>query len=382
MPAKSDCAQNHKFGARSKPVFSPDQVRGRLFAGRALTWRSLAFVAVALLFAPGLRDVRAQTEAEFYRGKDVRVLISHPPGGGYDTYARLFARYLSRHLPGNPTVIAQNMPGAAGVVMANYLFTQAPRDGTVIGLGPGSMGTAALFGAPGARFDARQFTWIGSMNSEVAVAVSWHISAVKKAEDLYAHELIVGAAGATDQSNIYPNAVNRILGTKFKVIPGYRGSAENALALERGEVAGIGGINFSSIQATRPDWIKDAKVNVLLQLSLQRHPALPNVPTVLELGRSEAEKAVLRLVFAQSQMGRAIFGPPGIPPERAQILRSAFKAVLDDPEFVADATKRSIEINQPMSGQEMGQLIGMLHATSPELIKRASDAIAVSGAAQ
>src|SRR5262249_19061980 len=154
---------------------------------------------------------------------------------------------------------------------------------------------------------AREFNWIGSLNSEVAVAIAWHTSPVKKAEDLFVQELVVGAAGATDQSNIFPAALNRVLGTKFKVVAGYRGSAENALALERGEVAGIGGMNFSSIQATRPDWLKDAKVNILLQLSLQRHPELPNVPTALDIGRSDEEKTVLKLIFAQSQMGRAIF---------------------------------------------------------------------------
>jgi len=346
---------------------------------RTLLRPHAALVALSLFVGLGIVETRAQTEATSYAGKEVRVLISHPVGGGYDTYARLFARHLSRHLPGNPSIIVQNMPGAAGVVMANYLYGQAPRDGTVIGLGPGSMGTAALFGAAGARFDAREFTWIGSLNSEVAVSVAWHTSPVKKAEDLFTQELIVGAAGATDQSNIYPNAVNRVLGTKFKVVPGYRGSAENALALERGEVAGIGGINFSTIQSMRPDWLRGAQVNILLQLSLERHPELPDVPTVLELARNDADKRVLRLVFAQSQMGRAIFGPPGIAAGRAQLLRSAFQAIVSDPEFLADANKGSIEINQPMRGEDMARLVGTLHSTSPELVKRASEAIAVVG---
>jgi tripartite-type tricarboxylate transporter receptor subunit TctC len=241
------------------------------------------------------------------------------------------------------------------------------------------MGTAALFGASGARFDAREFGWIGSLNSEVAVAIAWHTSPVKKAEDLFVQELVVGAAGATDQSNIFPTALNRVLGTRFKVVAGYRGSAENALALERGEVAGIGGMNFSSIQATRPDWLKDAKVNILLQLSLQRHPEMPNVPTALDIGRTDTEKAVLKLVFAQSQMGRAIFAPPGVSPDRLQVLRAAFESMIKDPDFLADANKSSIEINQPMRGPEMVELVGQLHASAPELIKRASEAIAVAG---
>ena len=326
----------------------------------------------------GLPQANAQPAGEIYAGKDVRVLISHPPGGGYDAYARLYARHLAKHLPGKPAVIAQNMPGAAGVVMANYLASQAPRDGTVIGLAPGSIGTVALFGAAGARFDARSFTWIGSLNSEVGVSVSWHTSPVKAARDLFTQELIVAGAGATDQSVVFPTALNKLLGLKFRVITGFGGSSETALALERGEVQGIGGWNYSSIVANKPDWLRDKKLNILLQLSIERHPELPHVPTVIELGRNETEKSVLKLIFAQSQMGRAIFGPPEMPAERAKLLRAAFQSVLKDPEFLADVKKGNIEINQPMSGEAMAKLINELHQTSPELVKQAGEAIAVA----
>jgi tripartite-type tricarboxylate transporter receptor subunit TctC len=338
--------------------------------------RRRTFLAgLALLAGLASSGARAQTPEAFYKTHELRLLISHPPGGGYDAYARLLARHLAAHVPGKPSVVPQNMPGAAGVVMANYMATAAPRDGSVIALGPGSIGTSALFGASGARYDARRFLWIGSLNSEVAVAVSWQSSPVRSATDLLKQELLVGGAGSTDQSVVFPNALNKVLGTHFKVIPGYPGSSDNALALERGEVAGIGGWNYSSIMATRPDWIAQGKVHVLLQLSLARHPQLPDVPTVLELAHSDDQRAVLKLIFAQSTMGRAVFAPPEVPADRANVLRQAFADVLADPDFLEDARRSNIEINQPMSGEAVQGLVDSLHASSPDLIRQAAAAI-------
>lgn len=333
---------------------------------------------LALLLASALSASAAVAKddvADFYKGKEVRMLISHPPGGGYDVYARFFARHLPRFLAGHPNVVPQNMPGAAGVVMANSMAAQQPNDGTVIGLGPGSIGTANLLGAPGARYDARKFSWIGSMNSDVAVSLASANAAVKSAADLEKTELIVGGAGATDQSVIYPSALNRILGFKFKVIPGYAGSAATSLALERGEISGIGGMNFSSILANKPDWLSEKKINVLVQLSLERHPDLPNVPTVIDLAKSDQQRATLELVFAQSAMGRAIFGPPAIVAPQLAALRSAFDAMMKDKEFLADADKMKLEINQPMSGVKIAELVDRLYRSPVETVKAASMAI-------
>jgi tripartite-type tricarboxylate transporter receptor subunit TctC len=335
-------------------------------------WSFLALVITALA---GSSAAFAQTPEAFYKGKDVRMLISHPPGGGYDLYARFFARHLSQFLPGHPNVIPQNMPGAAGVAMARYIFTAAPQDGTVIGLGPGSTGTAALFGSEGAKFDARKFSWIGSMTSDVAVSLAWNTAPVKTAQDLFTTELITGGAGATDQSVMYPSAVNRVLGTKFKIIPGYGGTSELALALERGEVQGIGSMNYSSIIGNKADWLRDKKVNVLLQLSPKRIEALPDVPAVVELAKSDDDRAVLELIVAQSTMARAIFGPPNIPADRLAALRGAFDAMLKDPAFLEEAKKLQILINDPMTGDEVGKLVDKLHQARPDLIAKASDAI-------
>jgi tripartite-type tricarboxylate transporter receptor subunit TctC len=331
-------------------------------------------ITVALVAAfTNLCAAQAQTP------RDIRLLISHPPGGGYDTYARLLARHIGRQIPGSANIISQNMPGAAGVVMANYLTSQAPRDGSLFGLGPGSLATAALFNQTGARYDARAFTWIGSLNSEVAVAVSWKTSPVKTAQDLFTHELIVAGAGKTDNSVAFPSALNRILGARFKVISGYGGSSETALALERGEVAGIGGWNYSSIVATRPEWLKNGSIKLLVQYALEKHPDLPDTPTAVELGRSQQEREVLRLVFAQSAMGRVVFGPPGMPDSSAKILKDAFRATLADTEFLSDAKNARIEINQPMDGDAVSKLVNDLHGADAAQIRRAAEASGGAG---
>jgi tripartite-type tricarboxylate transporter receptor subunit TctC len=336
--------------------------------------KTMAWLTAAALAALATAAA-AQTPQPFYRGKDLRLLISHPPGGGYDAYARLYARHLARHIPGAPTIVPQNMPGAAGIVMANFLASQAPRDGLTIGLGPGSIATAALFSARGARYDARKFVWIGSMNSEVGVSVAWHTAPVKKAQDLFTTELIVAGAANTDQSVLFPNALNKLLGTKFRIIAGYGGSSETALALERGEAQGIGGWNYSSIQTNRPQWLRDATINILVQLSLARHPDLPNVPTVLEIARNDEERAVLKLVFAQSQMGRALLAPPEIPEEAARIQREAFASMMKAPDFLAEAGRSLMEINQPMPAAEMTKLIEELHGADPGVVKRAAELV-------
>lgn len=333
--------------------------------------RRAAVAAVAALgtVAPAL--------AVDFKDKTVSMLISHPPGGGYDTYARLYAHHLSRFLPGNPAIVAQNMPGAGGVAMTNYLYTAARKDGTVIGLGPGSIGTSALFQASGARYKALEMSWVGSMNSEVAVGYAWHTSPVKSIQQLFKEELVVGAAGATDQSSTFPRALNKILGMKFKIVSGYPGSNANALALERGETQGIGAMAFGSLRATRQPWLKENKVTILVQYGLKRHPELPNVPTALEMARNDDERNVLRLVFAQTAMGRAIVGPPGMPADMLAAHRQAFEAMMKDKEFLDDAAKRKIEIYEPMPGPEMHKLLTTMHQARPEQLQKAIDAMLV-----
>lgn len=326
--------------------------------------------AVALLPAAAL--------AQFFKGREIQFLVSHPAGGGYDTYARLYARHLSRFLEGRPGVVAQNMPGAAGLVMANAMASQQRADGTVIALGPGTLAISDLFRAAGARYDASKLSWIGSMNADVGVAVAWRTSSVKKAEDLLTTELIVGGAGVTDNSVVLPTALNRVLGTKMKVVSGYAGTADLTLALERGEIGGIGGMNYSSLVANKPEWLQKRLVTVLLQLALERHPDLKDVPTVLEIATTAEQRQILELVFAQADISRVIFGPPGMTRERLAELRAAFDAMMKDREFLDDAEKSHIEINRPMPGASVENLVAKLRSTSPDLVKIAADAVRMS----
>jgi tripartite-type tricarboxylate transporter receptor subunit TctC len=331
----------------------------------------VAFVCAILVFLPS----HVVGQPSYYDGKRIRFIVGSPVGGGFDAYGRFFARHLPKFVAGNPQVVIQNMPGGAGVTFANFLTHQAPADGTVIGLAPGTVSTAALFGVPGPRYDARRLTWIGSMNTEVGVAVSWHLSKVRKADDLFVDEFVVGGVQATDATVVYPNVLNRVLGTKFKVVPGYHGTSEVALAVERGEVQGIGSWNYSSLQSTRPDWLRDRKVNILLQIALRRHRDLDGIPTVLELAHSERERALLNLVFGQLAMGRPIFGPPGLAPEALTILRSAFDTMMNDPAVIEDASKAGFELNAPMSGDAIARLIAEMHTQDAALVKTAADLI-------
>ena len=303
--------------------------------------------------------------------KTVTMLASHAPGGGYDAYARLYARHVGRFLPGQPNIVVRNMPGAAGVVMANFVASQAARNGSVIALGPGSLATASLLGSQGARYDAREFTWVGSLNNDVSVTVSRSDSPVSKTDELFTKELVVGGAGASDNSVVFATILNRMFGAKLKLVAGYNGSGDTVLALDRGEVQGIAGWNYSSVTTMRPDWIRDKKISILLQMSLTRHPDLVNVPTVLELARDDNQREILRLIFAQSQMGRVIMGPPGVSKVMVDTHREAFDRVLRDPDFLVDVDKVRLEISGPMSGAEVDQLVSSLYKATPERIKEA-----------
>ena len=334
-------------------------------------------VSLALAQAAQAQTSPPAAAKNSYKGEDIHLLISHPVGGGMDTYARFFARYFPNFIPGRPDIVAQNMPGAAGIVMANSIASAQPNDGSYIAFGPGAIATADLLEAPGARFDASKLSYIGSMNADVGIAMSWHTSPIKTAQDVLEHELIVGAGGATDQSNVFPNVFNRILGTHFKIIPGYPGNAGIFLAMERGEIGGIGGVNYSSIPAAKPDWLRDKKVNILLQTGREREQEMKDVPTVYELATTDEQRQVLTLIFSQSQLSRLIFGPPGIPPARLKVLRDAFDAMVKDPAFLADARQHSIEVNAPTSGAMIDELLKSLRASKPELIKRAAEAVHV-----
>ncbi len=332
-------------------------------------WLAPAALAVLPVSAGHADDV-----ADFYKGKNVEFYIGYSAGGGYDTYARLIAKHLGKHIPGNPTIVPKNMPGGGSLKLTNWLYNVAPKDGTAIGsIGRGT-GFDPLLGSKGAKFDATKFLWLGSANNEVSVCVSWQTSPVKTFDDLYTKELVVGGTGAAADTDQFPKILNGTLGTKFKIVTGYPGGNDVNLAMERGEVMGRCGWSWSSVVATRKDWLDAKKINVLVQLSLHKHEDLPNTPVVSDLAKNDEQKKIFKLIFARQVMGRPYLAPPGIPKERAAALRKAFADTMKDKEFRADADKAQLEI-QPVSGEEVEALVNEVYQAPKSVAEKAATMI-------
>jgi tripartite-type tricarboxylate transporter receptor subunit TctC len=329
-------------------------------------------VAVAALSASA---AAAQSPAEFYKGKNnVDLYIGYSVGGGYDVYARLLARHMGKHIPGNPTVVPKNMEGAGSLRLANWLYNVAPKDGSTFGIIGRGTGFDPLLGKKGAQFDATKYNWIGSANNEVSVCVAWHTTGITKIEELYGKELTVGGTGASADTDQFPRVTNGVLGTKFKVITGYPGGNDIGLAMERGEVMGRCGWSFSSVKSTHMNWLNEKKINLLVQLALKKHPELPNVPLIVDLAKSEEQKRILRIIFARQVMGRPFLAPPGVPEDRVAALRKAFMDTMQDKDFLAEAEKAQLEIT-PESGEEIQELVTDLYKTPPEIAKKAAELV-------
>jgi tripartite-type tricarboxylate transporter receptor subunit TctC len=312
--------------------------------------------------------------AAFYRGKQLRLIVGTGAGGGYDLFARAVARHIGNHIPGNPTVIVQNQGAAGGLVMANQLYSLGPRDGTVIAAPINGLPTAPLLEPAGARFDAARLNWIGSTNRETYVAFTWHSAPVQSLADLMQRQLIVGATAAGTTLVDFPLVTNRILGTKFKVVRGYDSTPQINVAMERGEVEGIGGIGWQSVKTQVPQWIADKKITVIAQYGLHRDPKLAGAPTMLEIAKTDADRAALTMMFARTEYGRPYFAPPDVPPARVEALRRAFDATMDDPDFVADAAQLQLELS-PMHGEEVQALVAKLARTPVEIVARVRAAL-------
>jgi tripartite-type tricarboxylate transporter receptor subunit TctC len=314
----------------------------------------------------------AQSPAEFYKGKNVDLYIGYSVGGGYDVYARILSRFMGKHIPGNPNVVPKNMEGAGSLRLANWLYNVAPKDGTAFGIIGRGTGFDPLLGKKAAQFDAAKFNWIGSANNEVSVCVAWHTTGIKKIEELYGKELTVGGTGASADTDQFPRVTNGVLGTKFKVITGYPGGNDIGLAMERGEVMGRCGWSYSSVKTTHPDWLRDKKVNLLVQLALSKHPELPDIPLIVDLAKNDEQKQILKIIFARQVMGRPFLAPPNVPQDRVAALRKAFMDTMNDKDFIAEAEKAQLEIT-PVSGDELQKLVQELYATPPQIAQKAGD---------
>ena len=338
------------------------------------------FLGSALLYSLGLAvagsEAVADNVADFYKGKQITLVISTSAGGGIDAYGRLLARYIGNHIPGNPAIIPQNMPGAGGIRATNYMYNNAPKDGSIIALVHSDMTTASLFEPEKIMFNATKLTWVGNIADEMSLCLSWHDAPIKTASDMLTKQFIVGGSGVGANDEIYPRVLNNVLGAKIKIISGYTGGNDLQLAMERGEVQGRCSWPLSSIRATRLDWIESKKLNYLLQMGLERDPDLPSVPLVMDFVKTKEDRELLELIFAPRSFLRPVLAPPDIPSERAAALRQAFSAAVKDPGFLADAAKQRLTI-KPKSGADMQAVIGKLHLTPKHLVDRALTAMGV-----
>jgi len=328
---------------------------------------------VAALVAAAVLGVSAAGAQDSLAGKNVTLIIGFGAGGGYDLWGRLVARHIGKHLPGNPTVVPQNMPGAGSYVAASHIYGAAPKDGTVFAIIARDAALGPLSNAPGARFDATKMSWLGSPTREHNVCIANATAKVKTANDLRNTELILGDTGPGTGTRSYPKVLNDLLGYKFKLVSGFRSSADVFLAMERGEVDGICE-SLDSVNQRKPDWIAKKTVNVLLQAGAVSPPELAGVPNVLTLARNDEERKVLEYLYVGQDIGRPFVAPPDLPPERLKMLRDAFNATMKDPEFVADVKRNKFAL-EPEDGEQLAALINKIYATPKTIIDRVSNLI-------
>jgi tripartite-type tricarboxylate transporter receptor subunit TctC len=334
-----------------------------------------ARMSALLLVLASLAAARADSVADFYKGRNVDVYVGYSTGGGYDIYARMLARHMGRFIPGNPTLVVKNMEGAGSLRLANWLANAGPRDGSAFGTIGRGTSFDPILGQPGAQFTAGDFSWLGSMNQEVSICAAWHDAGIARFEDLRTRELLVGAVSNNDDTGQFARVINTVLGTKLKIVAGYPGGNDVVLAMERGEVKGRCGWSWSSVLTAHMAWWKENKIVILVQLALNKHPDLPDVPLVTDLANNDAQRQMLRMIFARQVMGRPFLAPPGIPADRAAALRTAFMETMKDPAFIADAEKSQLEVD-PVDGEELQKLIAEIYKTPPEIAKKAAQLLA------
>jgi tripartite-type tricarboxylate transporter receptor subunit TctC len=332
-----------------------------------------SYLVAALLVLTGFAQTpfcsAALAQDDFFRGKSIKLMIGTGPGGGYDTYGRLVARYIGRHVPGDPSVVPQNQPGASSLALTNNLFNTAPRDGTTIGIVNQAMPIEQFLQSPNTNYDVNQFSWIGRVSSAAELAIVWHTVPVQTIQDVMTRETLMGGTGPTSSTEFVPRLLNTLAGTKFRIIGGFNGTTAIALAMERGEVEGSA-TPLESLTSYRADWVREKKIKILVQYTRERDPELPDIPTMVELGTTEEGRKILALYASGADIGRSILAPPGLPAERVRTLRTAFNAMLEDPEFVAEAKKMGTPI-KPLPGEKLQALIAQIGVFPAELIPKA-----------
>ncbi len=332
-----------------------------------------AFLGLCMVLACGSAAIAQEDVAAFYKGKTIRLLVGIGVGSGYDINARLLARHMAAHIPGHPTIIVQNQPGAGSLTMTNALYNNGPFDGTVIGASFNGMPTTPLLQPAGARFDPVKLNWLGSTNRETQVSYVWHTAPVQKLEDVKTTQIVMGAQAPGSTQFDYPVLANSLFGFKFKVVTGYESTPKIHLAMESGEVHGTIA-NWSTLKAINTNWINEKKIRILAQWALKKNPELGEVPFFFDLAQSDAERAALRLMLARLEYGRPFFLPPNVPAARVEALRRAFDATMKDPAYLTEADRLKIEV-EPLTGEQVAALVEQVSRTPAETVARVRTAM-------
>ena len=328
---------------------------------------AVAIVAAAWLVIPST-IAAAQSVADFYADKSIELIIGYPPAGSNDIYGRIVARHLGKYIPGKPSIIVRNMPGAGSLTAANHIYNRAPKDGTVLGVVSAGIPLQAKLGQPQARFEPSKFFWIGRIQSSSSVTMVWHTSKAMSLDDAKKREIVLSATGAGSTGSLYPNVMNEVLKTKFKLIQGYKGTHEAMLAMERGEAEGHS-TTWEAVKSVNMRWVKEGQIRILVQHGLHRADDLPNVPTSVELATNPEDRAVMRAIMGAAEIGKAYFTTPEVPADRVAALRRAFDAMLKDAAFAEDVKKVHGDL-EPMTGEQMQELIGELDTFPQAVIDR------------
>ncbi|MDB5650484.1 MAG: tripartite tricarboxylate transporter family receptor [Hyphomicrobiales bacterium] len=325
-------------------------------------------ILAAMALGASTFGAQAQSLADFYKGKTVEMLIGYATGGSNDTYARMIAQHMGKHIPGNPTVIVRNMPGAGSFLAVNQIFNVSPKEGTVIGLGAPTIALDEKLGTQGVRFKTAELNWIGRVSPLINIVFMWKSSPIKSVADAQKSEATLGGTGAGSTVSIYPLVMNNVLGTKFKLVMGYKGSNEAMLALERGEVEGHS-TAYEAVRTAKPSWLKDGSINIIAQLGLKRIKELPDVPTAIELAQTDEQRKILTAIMAASEIGISFFTTPKTPADRVEALRKAYDETMKDPAFMGDLERLQMGLD-PMSGADVQKLVADVASISPELLEK------------
>lgn len=340
---------------------------------RFISTRPAWGIAALLVAGLAVQPARAAGVEDFYKGKTVSLIIGYSVGGGYDAYGRLLARHLGKHIPGNPSVLPQNMTGAGSLKSANYLYSVAPKDGSVIGTFSRSQGIAPLLDK--AEFDSTRFTWLGSVTDEVSLCLTRHDAPVKTFNELLVTPATFGGEGAGSDPNIFALLYRNVFGAKLKIVTGYPGTNEIQLATERGEVDGLCGLSWSTLKGRYPHWLKDGKkANILIQAGIKKQPELPDVPSATDLAKQPDQMQVLKLILIGQAMARPFAAPPGIPADRKAALITAFDRTTKDPDFLAEAQRLNFDVN-PVAADKLDALLAEAYATPKDVIAKAAKAM-------